>query len=69
MVWFDGDRAAARREFLKRGTVGEDLLDIQMGKINRLDLASFNPLQFNPFDADGRFISREVIAERLIDLA
>ena len=33
--WFDGDRDVARASFLKRATVSEALLDIQMGKIER----------------------------------
>ncbi|NQV88076.1 MAG: hypothetical protein HQ402_00785 [Parcubacteria group bacterium] len=31
--WFDGDRKSARTSFLKRGTVSEEALDIQMKKI------------------------------------
>lgn len=31
--WFDGDRDQARISFLKRGTVSEEALDIQMKKI------------------------------------
>jgi hypothetical protein len=69
MVWFDGNRAAARREFLKRGTVGEDLLNLQMARIATLDLVSFQPMQFNPFDANGEFLPRSVIAGRLVALA
>lgn len=31
--WFDGDRAAARRHFIKRNTVSVEALDIQMARI------------------------------------
>src|SRR5438874_1197225 len=34
MIWFDGNRAAARNAFLKRCDVEEKLLDIQMARIN-----------------------------------
>lgn len=33
--WFDGDRNAARDSFKNRGDVSEELLDIQMKKIER----------------------------------
>lgn len=40
--WFDGDREAARKAFLKRGTVAVANLDRQMGAIERAwpDIAS-----------------------------
>lgn len=69
MVWFDGDRAAALREFLRRGTVGRDAWDAQMARIARLELAAFIPAEFNPFDSSGAFLSREEIAERVRLLA
>ena len=66
MIWFDGNRAAARREFLKRGNVSEDLLNLQMGRIATLDLASFAPTPFNPFDEQGVLVSRAEVARRLL---
>ena len=69
MIWFDGDRTAARREFLKRGTVTEDALKIQLSKIAKLDLGSFSAVEFNPFDDQGQFLPREEIARRLMRLA
>lgn len=69
MVWFDGDRAAARREFLKRGTVPENLLNLQMSRIDSLDLEAFRPQPFNPFDEKGQFLPHKMIAEQLIDLS
>ena len=52
-IWFDGNREAARREFIKRGTVPVEALDNQMMRINNLDLDSFNPIIVNTFDGDG----------------
>ncbi len=69
MVWFDGDRAAARREFLRRGNVSAELLDLQLARIAALDIDSFAPIQLNPFDERGEFLPRAIIAERLRALA
>jgi hypothetical protein len=68
MVWFDGDRKAALREFLKRGTVTEDLFYVQMRKIASMDLASFSPIPFNTFDSSGAFLPRATIARKLLEL-
>jgi adenylate kinase family enzyme len=35
LVWFDGNRKAARRDFIKRGDVPADLLDLQLARINQ----------------------------------
>src|ERR1700730_16146871 len=35
LIWFDGNRPAALREFRKRGTVPEELFHIQMQRIER----------------------------------
>jgi hypothetical protein len=37
--WFDGDRDAARRRFIQRGTVPVQALDVQMRKIEAANLA------------------------------
>jgi gluconate kinase len=66
MVWFDGDRKAARREFLRRGTVPEQLLDVQLKRIATLDLDSLSPIKLDPFDDKGKFLPRETIAEALL---
>ncbi len=68
MVWFDGDRTAALREFLKRGTVTKELFDIQMAKVDSLDLDSFSSKLINPFDAKREFLSKATIAKRLLTL-
>lgn len=68
MVWFDGDRSAALRVFTARGTVSQAAFDAQMARIGRLDLNSFSPAMFDPFDSGGAFLSREEIARRLVAL-
>jgi hypothetical protein len=65
MMWFDGNRAAALRAFLARGTVARAAFDVQMAKLGRLDLDSFDPVPFDPFGPDGAFLSREEVAKRL----
>ncbi len=67
MVWFDGNRDAARREFLKRGDVSETLFDIQMGKINKFSLEGFNPVILNTFDENGVFLKKEIIVEAIFE--
>lgn len=61
MIWFDGDRDSARREFLKRGTVSEDLFDLQLSKIASMDLNKFTPIKINTFDKNGEFLTHEEI--------
>jgi hypothetical protein len=65
LVWFDGDRVAARHAFLARGDVSEELFDIQMARIDNLDLASFKPVYLNPFH-NGKFRDRGEIAKELL---
>jgi hypothetical protein len=67
MFWFDGNRVAARKAFLTRGSVSEELLDIQMGHINRADIRKlYNPIFYNTFDKDGKFKSSETIVADLL---
>lgn len=68
MVWFNGEHAAARRAFLRRGTVTEQAFNDQIARIAKLDLASFSARRFDPFDERGEFLPRETIAERLIEM-
>lgn len=63
MIWFDGNRDSARKEFLKRNDTPEELFDLQLGKIDRMNLEEFNPININTFDNEGNFLSREDIAE------
>jgi hypothetical protein len=64
-VWLDGDRDAARRVFLERGTVSEELLDAQLTRISTLDFDALAPTTVNPFDDTGNFRPLEEIAADL----
>jgi hypothetical protein len=56
LVWFDGDRPAAFRRFLKRGDVPEICLYAQMYKIEHTKIIDrIGPAVVNPFDAHGEF--------------
>jgi hypothetical protein len=66
MFWFDGNRDAARREFLKRNDIPEDLFNIQLGRIEQMDLNKFGPIRFNTFDDSGEFLDKEVIIEGIL---
>ena len=69
MVWFDGNRDAARNAFNKRGDVSEDLFNLQMKRIEGADiLNNFKPIIFNTFRDDGFFLSQNEIASRLLKL-
>ena len=67
MIWFDGNREAARREFLIRGDVPEELFDLQISKINDMDLESFKAVQFNTFDEYGNFLEKEDIVKSIFE--
>jgi adenylate kinase family enzyme len=67
MIWFDGNRKAAREAFNRRGTVPENLLDLQLERINQDDIITkFNPRIVDTFDRNGNFLSKEAIARMLI---
>jgi adenylate kinase family enzyme len=56
LVWFDGDRPSALREFQKRRTVSEELFYLQMFRIeNSKIIQQLMPTIVNPFDDDGQF--------------
>lgn len=65
LFWFDGNRAIARTIFLKRGTVSEAALNIQMAKINSMNLDSFTPIIIDPFNSKGDFRTLEDIAQQI----
>jgi hypothetical protein len=66
-IWLDGDRAAARRAFIARGTVSVQMLDAQMERIaEHIDLATLRPRIVDPFDSAGRFRPLEEVAAELI---
>lgn len=67
MIWLDGNREAAHREYTKRGTVSEELLELQMKQINNVDIAStFHPIFYNTFDENGTFKPLDKISKELL---
>ncbi len=56
LVWFDGDRPTALREFIKRATVREELFYHQMLRIeNSKVIRQIKPRMVNTFDKRGKF--------------
>jgi adenylate kinase family enzyme len=68
MIWFDGNRDAARKAFLKRGDVPEQLLNLQMARIDALNLAIFNPVVLDTFDRHGEFLEEKAIVELIFKM-
>ena len=67
-IWFDGDRVAATRAFVRRATVPVAALNVQMGKIDQhIDLALLQPRIINTFDGRGRFRSKGEIAADVLE--
>lgn len=64
MVWFDGEREVARREFLKRDTATEEQFDAQVLRINGLHLESFPHMKLNPFGDNRQFIPVDEIIKK-----
>jgi len=55
-IWFDGNRPAAFREFLKRGTVPELDLYVQMYRIEKSRIVErLRPTVIDTFDERGQF--------------
>ena len=71
LIWFDGNRKAARKAFLKRGTVPESSLDIQMERIENSNIDDiFQPINFNTFKKDeDTFLDKDDIVKQLLKLA
>ncbi len=56
LVWFDGSRPAALREFIKRGTVPEECFYAQMWRIeNSKVIEAIKPCIINTFDENDKF--------------
>jgi hypothetical protein len=66
MIWFDGEREVARREFLKRGTATEEEFDAQVQRIERLHLATFPHVRVDPFGDDRQFVPVEERVARVL---
>lgn len=66
LVWFDGNRDAALREYIKRGSPVEDF-HAQMGRIEgfKENLDSLKPIRIDSFDKNGKFKPPEVILEEI----
>ena len=68
LIWFDGNRVAARCAFRKRGTVSEEALDTQIQRIEKTGIvALLRPAIVNPFDDAGEFKSTEQLLEDIRD--
>ncbi len=67
LIWFDGNRPAAFREYMKRGTVDEIFFHIQMWRILSSNIIeTIQPTLVNTFDADGNFRKKDdIIKESL----
>lgn len=68
LVWFDGDRIAAFRSFLKRGDVTDEQFYQQMIDIYKRNvLARLTPKVVNSFTPDGSFRPLEELCKELIE--
>lgn len=67
LIWFDGNRKAAREAFLRRKTVDEHTLDIQMKRIENMNVQSFKPVIIDTFDGEGEFYNKDKIVELLFE--
>jgi hypothetical protein len=66
LVWFDGNRPAALREFQKRATVPEESFYLQMYRIEASKVIESNkPIIINPFDVHGYFKSTATLLEEM----
>jgi hypothetical protein len=66
LVWFDGNRPAALREFIKRGTVPEVLFYLQMYRIETSKVIEIiKPVIVDPFDAQGQFKSTTQLLQEI----
>lgn len=67
LIWFDGNRDAAYREFMKRGAVSEDAYKIQMSNVissNVID--KIQPTTINTFDRNGQFKKLDEIVKEML---
>jgi hypothetical protein len=66
LIWFDGDRPAALREFQKRATVPEELFYAQMFRIETSKVVQrLGPMIINSLDKDGRFKRADRLLEEI----
>jgi hypothetical protein len=58
LIWLDGNRPAALREFQKRNTVSEEAFNLQMHRIESTKVVNhIRPAIIDPFDGTGHFKS------------
>jgi len=66
LVWFDGNRPAALREFIRRGDVPEILFYVQMYRIEESKVIQrIAPIVINPFDENGKFKDAAIILREI----
>jgi hypothetical protein len=66
LIWFDGDRPSALRQFQKRGTVSEELFYLQMFRIEDSKIVEqLRPMIVSPFDESGQFKTVEELLEEI----
>jgi hypothetical protein len=67
LFWFDGDREAARKAFNKRGDVPEELLDLQLGRIDSFGVVNkIKPTIYNTFDHAGNFKDIKTVIKEIL---
>lgn len=66
LIWFDGDRASAFREYTKTGKP-KDLFDLQISRIDSSNvIKKINPRIINTLDDQGEFRDSNEVLEELI---
>lgn len=69
LIWFDGNRDAAFREFMRRGDVSEQAYRIQLANIDSSHvIEQIQPIIFDTFDNKGQFKNLHTIALDIIQL-
>jgi len=68
LIWFDGNRVAAREAFIKRGTVSESLLNLQVNRINNSNvIQKIKPIIINTFNFNGDFKTKDQIIKEITE--
>ncbi len=66
LIWFDGNRRAALREFIRRGDVPETLFHIQMYRIEESKVIQhIAPMIIDPFDENEKLKDAAVILREI----
>lgn len=68
-IWFDGNRSAALKEYLKRNTAPEELFHIQVSAIDSANtIYNLSPIVYNTFEVSGQFKSLSNILREISSL-